>query len=202
MVASATLSCQCCTSHSQWEHLDTNTGSQHGKLRTQMLSITSIQKTDDNNPFQTNLWVEGWSCAWAANKVHKEGPILKASEEVGPLMATATRSWRKANTRLCKYEMTTERKYEENANPRPRRSDAAECTASGISHTHILTFSLCNKALLFLGTDAFPKFLNPHWSEANWNCSLPSILQRRKSWALKYGGFHLKYKTEIQKPQV
>lgn len=72
--------------------------------------------------------------------------------------ATATGSWRKANTRLCKYEMTTERKYEENANPRSGRSDAAECTASGITHTYTFTFSLCNKTLLFLGTDAFPKF--------------------------------------------
>lgn len=46
MVASAPLSCQCYASHSQWEHVETNRGSQRGKLRTQMLSITSIQKPE------------------------------------------------------------------------------------------------------------------------------------------------------------
>lgn len=125
--------------------LETNTGSPCGKLRTtNALYHLSPKARGDKTPFKTNLGVEGWSCTWAANKIHKEGPILKASEEVGPLMATATgtRSWRKANTRLCKCEMTTERKYEENANPKQTQNIRCSRMQSIRSYSHTYPYFL------------------------------------------------------------
>lgn len=142
---------------SQQADLETSTGSPRGKLRTtNTLHCLSPKARDDKTPSKTNLGVEGWSCTWAANKIHKEGPILKASEEAGPLMATAPRSWRKANTRLCKYEMTTEGKYEENANPKQTQDVRCSRMQSIRCYTHTLTF--WNRTWLSLHTDAFPKF--------------------------------------------
>lgn len=128
---------------SQRADLETSTGSPRGKLKTtNTLHCLSPKARDDKTPSKTNLGVEAWSCTWAANKIHKEGPILKASEEAGPLMATAPRSWRKANTRLCKYEMTTEGKYEENENPKQTQDIRCSRMQSIRCYTHTLTFSL------------------------------------------------------------
>lgn len=159
---------KCCASPFQQADLKTSTGSPSCKLRTtNALHCLSPKARDDKTPFKTNLWVEGWCCAWAANKIHKEGPILKASEEVAPLMATGTRRWTKANTRLCKYEMTTERKQAENANPKQTKNVRYTRVQRIRSYTRTLAFSLCTKISFFLSTDAFLKFWKPHWSEAN-----------------------------------
>lgn len=182
---------------SQRADLETSRGSLRGKLRTtNTLNCLSPKARDDKTPFKTNLWVEGWSCTRAANKIHKEGPILKASEEAGPLTAKAPRSWRKANTRLCKYEMTTEGKHE-NANPkqtqdvRCSRMQSIRCC----SHTYPPFLSVTGHGSP-LAQMLFQSFEKSHWSEANWNYSLPSTHQRRKSCALKYVAFHPKCKAE------
>lgn len=43
----------------------------------------------------TDLWVEGgWRCAWAADKLHKEGPVLKSEEEEAAAAAANARERR------------------------------------------------------------------------------------------------------------
>lgn len=116
------------TNTERWKEIVTSTTTSHfvlpmlrirlawGEFRTlNALHHLSPKASDDKTPFKTNLWVEGWSCTRAANKIHKEGPILKASEEVDPLMATGTRSWKK-QIPSCARMKWPDRKYEENAN--------------------------------------------------------------------------------------